>query len=106
MEEAHKIFIEQGPNDSKQREAKVLLKLTKAFETKAGIPSDIILQKHVMIKQLAESVTQMIKSIDLTKRPKPVKVTLEEILAKYESAIRSQPFAKPAEAKVRIEKIE
>lgn len=47
----------------------------------------------------------MIKSIDLTKRPKPVKVTLEEILAKFESAIRSQPFSKPEEAKVRIEKI-
>jgi hypothetical protein len=31
----------------------------------------------------------MIKSIDLTKRPKPIKVSLEEILAKYESAIRS-----------------
>jgi hypothetical protein len=43
FEEAHKIFVEQGPTDEKERESKVLLKLTKAFETKAGIPSDIVL---------------------------------------------------------------
>jgi hypothetical protein len=43
FEEAHKIFIEQGASDKKDREAKVLLKLTKALETKAGIPSDIVL---------------------------------------------------------------
>jgi hypothetical protein len=43
FEEANKIFVEQGPSSKKDREAKVLLKLTKALETKAGIPSDIVL---------------------------------------------------------------
>ena len=33
-------------------------------------------------------------------------MTLEEILAKFESAIRSQAYSKPDEAKVRIEKIQ
>ncbi len=43
LEEAHKIFVEQGTTNNKEREAKVLLKLTKALQTKAGIPSDIVL---------------------------------------------------------------
>jgi hypothetical protein len=43
FEEAHKIFVEKIPSDNKEREAKVLLKLTKALQTKAGIPSHIVL---------------------------------------------------------------
>lgn len=67
FEEAHQIFMVQT-GTAASKEAKVLAKLTLAFENKAGIPSNIVLQQHNLIKQLAESVTQMIKSIDTSKK--------------------------------------
>ena len=48
----------------------------------------------------------MVNSIDVSKAHEKPKVSLEEMLAKYESAIRSQQYGNTGEVKTRIAKIE
>ena len=48
----------------------------------------------------------MVNSIDITKAKMKPKMSLEEILAKYETTIRSQQYTKGEDVKARIAKIE
>ena len=48
----------------------------------------------------------MVNSIDISKAKEKPKMSLEEILAKYETTIRSQTYARGEDVKGRIAKIE